>query len=99
MGVRFDRPFDPGSGRGGDAVRASAQRRRCTADRPEQLILVAGSRWLLLLWSRSSSQASVVIHPKPVTLEGNGVRLEPMKPEHASALEAAAADGELWKLW
>jgi len=40
-----------------------------------------------------------VIHPEPVTLERDGVRLEPMKPEHAPELEAAAADGELWKLW
>jgi N-acetyltransferase len=40
-----------------------------------------------------------VIHPESVTLERDGVRLEPMKPEHAPALEAAAADGELWKLW
>ncbi|HKU13033.1 MAG TPA: GNAT family protein, partial [Steroidobacteraceae bacterium] len=27
------------------------------------------------------------------------MRLEPTTPEHAPALEAAAADGELWKLW
>jgi N-acetyltransferase len=40
-----------------------------------------------------------VIHPAPVTLERDGVRLEPMTAEHAPALEAAAADGELWKLW
>jgi RimJ/RimL family protein N-acetyltransferase len=40
-----------------------------------------------------------VIHPEPVTLEREGVRLEPMTPDHAPALEAAAADGELWKLW
>jgi N-acetyltransferase len=40
-----------------------------------------------------------VIHPAPVILERDSVRLEPMKPEHAAALETAAADGELWKLW
>lgn len=40
-----------------------------------------------------------MIHPEPVTLEREGVRLEPMTPDHAPALEAAAADGELWKLW
>ena len=40
-----------------------------------------------------------MIHPAPVTLERNGVRLEPMSPEHAPGMEAAAADGELWKLW
>lgn len=36
--------------------------------------------------------------PAPITLEGYGVRLTPMQPEHAEALESAAADGELWKL-
>ena len=40
-----------------------------------------------------------MIHPQPVTLERNSVRLEPMTLEHAPAMEAAAADGELWKLW
>lgn len=34
----------------------------------------------------------------PVTLEGHGVRLEPMTLEHAGALAAAAADGRLWEL-
>jgi N-acetyltransferase len=35
----------------------------------------------------------------PVTLEGFGVRLEPLGHEHESGLAAAASDGELWKLW
>ncbi len=35
----------------------------------------------------------------PVTLEGHGVRLEPLAPSHRDELAAAAADGELWKLW
>ncbi|QNK03224.1 GNAT family N-acetyltransferase [Dyella telluris] len=35
----------------------------------------------------------------PVLLEDAHVALEPMTPDHAPALEAAAADGELWKLW
>ena len=34
----------------------------------------------------------------PVTLELNGVRLEPLSPRHADGLRAAAQDGELWKL-
>lgn len=34
----------------------------------------------------------------PVTLELNGVRLEPLGPQHAAGLLAAASDGELWKL-
>lgn len=40
-----------------------------------------------------------MIAPKPVTLELNGIRLEPLGPEHHDGLTAAAADGELWKLW
>lgn len=35
----------------------------------------------------------------PVTLEGHGVRLEPLGPEHAEALAEATRDGELWTLW
>jgi RimJ/RimL family protein N-acetyltransferase len=35
----------------------------------------------------------------PVLLEDAFVALEPLTPGHAPALEAAAADGELWKLW
>lgn len=34
----------------------------------------------------------------PVTLEWNGVRLEPLAPHHADGLRAAAADGQLWQL-
>ena len=37
--------------------------------------------------------------PKRTTLEGHGVRLEPMAKEHREALAAAAADGSLWELW
>ena len=37
--------------------------------------------------------------PTPVTLEGHGVRLEPMTSSHAAALAAAASDGRLWELW
>jgi hypothetical protein len=40
-----------------------------------------------------------MIDPEPVVLEGYGVRLEPLDPAHADALVAAAADGDLWKLW
>ncbi|MDY0975442.1 GNAT family protein [Massilia sp. CFBP9012] len=34
----------------------------------------------------------------PITLEWNGVRLEPLGPHHADGLRAAASDGELWNL-
>jgi RimJ/RimL family protein N-acetyltransferase len=40
-----------------------------------------------------------VIDPKPVTLERDGIRLEPLSPEHYDGLVAAAKDGELWQLW
>ncbi|MSO63051.1 MAG: N-acetyltransferase [Acidobacteria bacterium] len=40
-----------------------------------------------------------MIAPNPVVLERHGVRLEPLTVEHRDGLAAAAADGELWKLW
>lgn len=40
-----------------------------------------------------------MIHPKPATLEGNGVRLEPLSREHGKGLVEAAKDGKLWELW
>ena len=40
-----------------------------------------------------------MIRPQPVTLEGHGVRLEPMVSSHHDALAAAAQDGKLWELW
>ena len=36
---------------------------------------------------------------EPVTLTGQHVRLELLRPEHGPALAEAARDGELWKLW
>lgn len=36
---------------------------------------------------------------KEITLEGNLVRLIPLKAEYKSALLEASADGELWNLW
>ena len=40
-----------------------------------------------------------MITVNPVTLEGHGVRLEPLTAEHRDALVAAATDGRLWELW
>jgi RimJ/RimL family protein N-acetyltransferase len=40
-----------------------------------------------------------MIEPRPVTLEGHGVRLEPLAAGHHDGLAAAAADGRLWELW
>jgi RimJ/RimL family protein N-acetyltransferase len=40
-----------------------------------------------------------MIEIHPTTLEGHGVRLEPLTYEHHDGLAAAAADGRLWELW
>ena len=40
-----------------------------------------------------------MIHPKPATLEGHGVRLEPLSRAHAPGLVEAAKDGKLWELF
>lgn len=40
-----------------------------------------------------------MIEIHPVTLEGYGVRLEPLTEEHHDGLIEAAADGKLWELW
>jgi RimJ/RimL family protein N-acetyltransferase len=39
----------------------------------------------------------IALHP--VTLERDGIRLEPLSPAHGPDLAEAVADGELWKLW
>jgi RimJ/RimL family protein N-acetyltransferase len=39
-----------------------------------------------------------MINVAPVTLDFNGVRLEPLGLQHADGLRAAAMDGELWNL-
>jgi len=38
----------------------------------------------------------ITVHP--ISLEGFGVRLEPLTHEHHNELVAAAADGKLWEL-
>jgi RimJ/RimL family protein N-acetyltransferase len=40
-----------------------------------------------------------MIDPRPIVLEGHGVRLEPMREDHAPGIVAAASDGNLWELW
>jgi RimJ/RimL family protein N-acetyltransferase len=40
-----------------------------------------------------------VIAIAPVTLEGSGIRLEPLSEAHHDGLTKAAADGRLWELW
>ena len=40
-----------------------------------------------------------MIHLGRRSLEGDGVRLEPLGPEHRDGLREAALDGRLWELW
>ncbi len=40
-----------------------------------------------------------MIHPQPVTLESEKIRLEPLSAAHVPGLIAAAKDGALWELW
>ena len=40
-----------------------------------------------------------MIEVAPVTLEGYGMRLEPLSMNHVTDLQAAVADGRLWELW
>ncbi len=40
-----------------------------------------------------------MMHPEPVVLERNSIRLEPLNQNHAAGLRTAAADGALWELW
>jgi RimJ/RimL family protein N-acetyltransferase len=40
-----------------------------------------------------------VIQPKPIVLERDGIRLEPLSYDHADGLADATKDGELWTLW
>ncbi len=40
-----------------------------------------------------------MINPQPITLEGHGVRLEPLALAHRDGLAAATANGRLWELW
>jgi RimJ/RimL family protein N-acetyltransferase len=40
-----------------------------------------------------------VIEVQPVTLERDGIRLEPLDPDHEAALIKAAVVGLLWDLW
>src|SRR4029453_12263530 len=40
-----------------------------------------------------------MITPQPKTLEGRGIRLEPLSLDHHDGLKAAVLDGQLWDLW
>ncbi|HEX9484505.1 MAG TPA: GNAT family protein [Gemmatimonadaceae bacterium] len=45
------------------------------------------------------ANSRLMIAISPITLEGHGVRLEPLAHEHETGLRAAATDGKLWELW
>jgi RimJ/RimL family protein N-acetyltransferase len=47
----------------------------------------------------TSRTGGSLINPRPATLDGPGVRLEPLTPGHRDALITAATDGKLWELW
>ncbi len=40
-----------------------------------------------------------MIRARPVVLEGNGIRLEPLAADHRAGLANAATDGRLWEIW
>ena len=40
-----------------------------------------------------------MIRCQPTTLEGYGMRLEPLTADYSDALATAASDGRLWELW
>lgn len=40
-----------------------------------------------------------MIKVAPITLEGHGLRLEPLTAEYVDDLRAAVTDGRLWELW
>ncbi|MFN2602885.1 MAG: GNAT family N-acetyltransferase [Gemmatimonadaceae bacterium] len=42
---------------------------------------------------------STMIVPDVVTLQGFGIKLEPLSLTHLKDLEVASADGKLWELW
>src|SRR5688572_4352687 len=50
-------------------------------------------------YSGARAREKFMIQLKPVVLERDGIRLEPLSMEHLLGIEKAAADGELWKLW
>jgi RimJ/RimL family protein N-acetyltransferase len=59
--------------------------------------IINQSRWALYFISLRSEKRMITLGP--VTLEGHGIRLEPLGPDHQNDLSAAASDGRLWELW
>ncbi len=46
-----------------------------------------------------TTHLSIMITLNPITLERDGIRLEPLSSEHRDAIARAVVDGELWTLW
>jgi RimJ/RimL family protein N-acetyltransferase len=47
----------------------------------------------------SCKDGESMISLSAVTLEGHGIRLEPLERHHEAELSAASSDGRLWELW
>src|SRR5258705_2554663 len=50
-------------------------------------------------WRARRDSEGRVAFIEPVTLKGEHATLEPLASQHEDALQRAAADGELWRLW
>ena len=48
--------------------------------------------------STASVPTSAMEQPRPVVLENERVRLEPLGPQHVEGLRAVVADGEIWRI-
>jgi RimJ/RimL family protein N-acetyltransferase len=55
--------------------------------------------WTPCVAKARGAEDKTMIHLKPVTLEGYGMRLEPLTLDHAPDIAEAASDGKLWELW
>ncbi|GAA1298752.1 MULTISPECIES: GNAT family N-acetyltransferase [Brachybacterium] len=50
-------------------------------------------------WSTLASVSTAPMdHPRPVPLENDRVRLEPLGPQHVDGLREVVADGEIWRI-
>ena len=87
-------------GRAGHRLRRLRRRPRAhRADRERAPPAPGGARRARHVQKGRITSGRGVIHPRPATLEGHGVRLEPLSREHAAGLAEAAKDGRLWELF
>jgi len=71
---------------------------RATIVSRSEVVLSCGLLWRIVAPIDLDSRPLLIL-PTSVTLEGNGVRLEPLALSHAADLAAVASDGKLWELW